>query len=378
MSEMSLKAVREKLERHPLINLGEVNVCSLDQREECELADCAGLFQLICTKMRQLEECKLTDCAGCNLVLPMPIEVKVDDIYSTRRSFLLDSFGLEFSIVISKTADFKPPEVAELSDTLAEQLKNLALEKLDDPKIFYVRTWQEETTRRHPNGWRFVKFVEKTEHANALLIFTRWEHLPSEWLLSGTVERYHDTIGAFECGAVDASAEIDDHNFGYEYWLFQYDPKADRLRIPSDPAEDKIDTFLHRQEIYAQMQPIKQQYWQTLTRKMAVNKAIVDLSACERLSNELSYISAISNCVAAMPESKFAQLAKETAANRDMTQKILLETKSVIEKSDFSDWDMVQLEAESAQLEQTLNELEDKISDYLTMLKVDSESESDS
>lgn len=279
MSEMSLKEIREKFEEQALINLGEVNVCSLDQREECEL----------------------TDCAGCNLVLPIPIEVKVDDIYSTRRSFLLDSFGLEFSIVISKTAYFEPLEEAELSETLAEQLKNLALEKLDDPKIFYVRTWQEETTRRHPNGWRFVKFVEKAEHANALLMFTRWEHLPSEWLLSGTVERYHETVGAFECGAVDTSAEIDGHNFGYEYWLFQYDPKADRLRIPSDPAEDKIDTFLHRQEIYGQIQTLKEQWQPQIEKRMRMQQQIIDLTRANDLAYQLELATVIQSCIRAMP-----------------------------------------------------------------------------
>ncbi len=351
MSEMSLNAIREKFEGQALINLGEVNVCSLDQREECEL----------------------TDCAGCSLVLPIPIEVKVDDIYSTRRSFLLDSFGLEFSIVISKTAYFEPLEEAELSETLAEQLKNLALEKLDDPKIFYVRTWQEETTRRHPNGWRFVKFVEKAEHANALLMFTRWEHLPSEWLLSGTVERYHETIGAFECGAVDTSAEIDGHNFGYEYWLFQYDPKADRLRIPSDPAEDKIDTFLCRQEIYRKIQVFERQWQPQIGKRLRMQQQIIDQIRADDLEHQLELATIVQSCIQVMPiRGLDTMLEQELKSKRERTQARLTEIRKTLAESEFAGQSVEQLQTEVEGLNMTIQELESKIHAYLDELDTDS------
>lgn len=248
-------------------------------------------------------ECDDQKCEGCNMTLPISVGIEFEQAYTTEQAFIFESANraqsannVHFSVILPKNQapDHEVKEAA-LSKSMMQQLAGLGIEK---PIGFFVRTWYEEQTRQHPEGRRFVELLAP-EHSNALLVFAIWEGLPlglKQWKTGPFCEYIEKTFGSIDYDFIKISAEIDGPDFGYEYWIFQYDPKTDRLRIPSDPAEDKIDTLLHRQEIGLRLRSLQERHLRYVDKRTDAIRAQVFLRERDQLREDIELLKAMYDC----------------------------------------------------------------------------------
>ncbi len=176
------------------------------------------------------------ECGDCISFL---MQLKVDKVHTTRRSFLLECDAFNVSVVVPKAQahEFKLRS-ATLSPELTEQVENIGLE-LNEAQFLFCRTWRNQT-RRYGMKERTYVYPCAREQANCLILTTRrdsrGEFLSSEMELYGGI-----------CRRLHSWAEYADNDEGREgdmaldFWGFSYDPESDRLQIPADEADEKTD-----------------------------------------------------------------------------------------------------------------------------------------
>lgn len=183
------------------------------------------------------DECR-GDCNGCSDCSVCELELKVDKVHSTRRSFLLECDAVNTTIVISKdrAADFELHS-AELSPGLLEQVCNLGLE-LDEEKFLFCRTWR-GNYRRYQYQSRIFVYPCERERANCLIVKTRTD---DSSLIDWELESH---LGGE--GTRVRSCSSRDGITGYhaiDFWRFRYDPKTDQLIVPEEDLDHAIDIVI--------------------------------------------------------------------------------------------------------------------------------------
>ena len=236
----TLKQARETYVGRAISVLGLENVCRANSDMECVFrSELDG----------NCDDCS-TDCPHSHKAW---ISCVIGQVYSTRRSFLLEVFGIPGAIVIQKKlpVDQDIARAVQLSQQVEEQLANLDLD-VEGRVAYYVRTWKDKILTRkirqgfQPSDARFMTFCDR-ETANAVLLLTPFQHdcdaLGDHYCVSGDFGAgdYATDIGAL---AYDSDNPEDCIEAGFESWLLQYDPEEDRLQVPADPAEDNIDRVM--------------------------------------------------------------------------------------------------------------------------------------
>lgn len=178
-------------------------------------------------------------CKECNLSVRCELELKVDRVHSTRRSFLLELDGLGATIVVSKkdASGFSGFGSVEISPELAEQVENLNLE-LSDAQYLFCRTWRGRS-RRYCLERRYF-YPCAREQANFLLVVGKVDCEMARL-------DYHnqDEVGAVNLNRVSSySEEGYEGRIALDIWTFQYNPETDRLQIPPDEMDQKIDRMI--------------------------------------------------------------------------------------------------------------------------------------
>lgn len=181
------------------------------------------------------------ECDECPFYQMQPNECKIERIYSTRHSFLIEVDGVSGTFVVPR--GLRPEHLfpsAKLSNKVKEQIMNLDLE--EEYASFYVRTWKARGKLRRHNFERTEErfmFVCDKEEANAVLVFTPYWATPRGGSSHVGKSSYDEQIGVLAYN----SAENTEHG-GIESWLFQYSPKDDCLIIPADPICEDIDLIM--------------------------------------------------------------------------------------------------------------------------------------
>lgn len=383
--ELSRENVSEDAENHQemWIDLGDMLVCALNATS--------------CDKKRHCEEC---DC-----VLPIPVQVNFWYAGETEKAYLFDASDTNLLIVQPKTPNAKLKE-ADLPEATIEQLLSLGIKK---PKGFFVQTWSEKWAKKDSESRRFIKLAEP-KRAGAMIVFVGWKGVPTiaQEPIANT-KRYCEQIGAVDYAFANTSEYIDGADFGYEYWIFQYDPKAERLRIPCDPIEDKIDTLLHRQKIYYKLQPLQDIYLGCLSRRIDAVWAQLHLKTRGQLCEDIKLLEAMYDCFdtisshdpdelrqffidvrgasitcgqsnliraaqACIDISSAENIAKaRQAAKESLKYKKgeLIETDQAIQASVFADRTIKELQAEIERLNPLIDQLKPQINALLSELGVD-------
>lgn len=178
-------------------------------------------------------------CEECDYATRCKLELRVDAVHTTRRSFLLECDSIGTTVVVSKkdAGDFKL-ESAELSPELAEQIENLNLE-LSEVKYLFCRSWTDRS-RRYEFKRKYV-YPCSRERAESLIVVGRAN-------CGGMHVDHSDIEKVGAKGAKRMPSHSDDWSTEgctvLDFWTFQYDPKADRLQIPPDETDNKIDRMI--------------------------------------------------------------------------------------------------------------------------------------
>lgn len=186
-----------------------------------------------------------SDCATCTYRMERKLQLGVERVFSTRRSFLLDTARFTFVVPKKSAAGFELLP-AELSSGLLEQIDNLGL-KIEEPKFIFCRTWTART-RRYLAGEYDRTFVYpcEREKATCLMLATRG----TEWGYSGI--KTEEVYGG-KCEDIQSYSEEDGRcgSDTIDFWRFQYDPMDDKLVIPEDELDQSIDRMVELMEAEA-------------------------------------------------------------------------------------------------------------------------------
>lgn len=179
--------------------------------------------------------CCTPECERCSVCR---LELKVDAVHSTRRSFLLEFNRIGTTLVVSKDQadDFELP-MAEISPELSEQVANLGLE-LNEERFIYCRVWHGKS-RRYQYERDYIYPCDR-EKANCLLVITRVEGVGFS-LISLEDEARH-------CGTASRLASIDEDGANgdccLDLWRFCYDPTNDTICVPPEDVDKYIDNLI--------------------------------------------------------------------------------------------------------------------------------------
>lgn len=172
------------------------------------------------------ENCGNPECRGCRQADCYRIEIGIDDVHTTRRSFLLECNKLAVSFVVAKKqARYFAFDNDVISVSIAEQLHDLDI-SLEKGQFMYCRAW-EQTTRRYPEGRQFIDPCIR-ETANCLAVVAEHDADVSlvleadDWKRRGVLNYKFVKACCIETGKVDDTV-------GMDCWLLQYDPVDDQI-----------------------------------------------------------------------------------------------------------------------------------------------------
>lgn len=180
-------------------------------------------------------ECPET-CEECPYHVDYDLSLTVDKVFSTRRSFWLQTS--KFMFVVDKNAATFELCSAEVSDALVEQIENTGLE-LKEEQFIFCRTWSDYTPKYFQGKFKctFVYPCER-EKANCLLIVTRGTRY-----IGDDLRRAEEAYGGKCCYIQSCHCdECGDETM--DFWRFQYNPSTDELMVPCEELDNNIDKMI--------------------------------------------------------------------------------------------------------------------------------------